>query len=112
MSRTITIQAYMYDSAEKCDKDKNHLTSRDADGYCVLCGYIECSKEPIKKHAKNFMLMALDTDIKTYINSIGEVNLTTLAENTAFNFDHEEWLDDSDHWVWELAIEVTEEYKR
>lgn len=33
-------------------------------------------------------------------------NLTKLAENAAWEFDHDEWLDDQDHWVWELSVDV------
>lgn len=36
----------------------------------------------------------------------GEVNYTALAEGAAHTFDHDEWLDDPDHWVWEKALEV------
>lgn len=36
----------------------------------------------------------------------GEVNLTLLAEAAADEFDRDKWLDDPDHWVWDLAIEV------
>lgn len=39
----------------------------------------------------------------------GEVNLTLLAENTAHALGRDEWLDDPDHEVWEVAIEVAEE---
>lgn len=38
-----------------------------------------------------------------------EVNLTILAENCAHRLGHDEWLDDPDHEVWELAIEVATE---
>ena len=107
-----TVQAYMYPSVETCANDNNHLTSCDADGYCLLCGYMENKDEIMKDDSKNFMMMALETDLQTYTNSIGEINLTTLAENTALNFDHEEWLSDDTHWVWDLAIEVTEEYNK
>ena len=34
----------------------------------------------------------------------GEVNTTRLAENLAHHFGHDEWLDDSDHPVWEAAL--------
>jgi hypothetical protein len=37
---------------------------------------------------------------------------TELAENAAIHLDHDEWLDDSDHWIWELAIEVSENYNQ
>ena len=36
----------------------------------------------------------------------GEVNCTRLAENAAWEFDHDEWLDDETHWVWDLAVDI------
>ena len=35
-------------------------------------------------------------------------NATSLAEDAAHEADgdHDEWLDDSDHWIWGLAIEA------
>jgi len=37
-------------------------------------------------------------------------NATSLAEAAAHHGDpdedHDDWLDDSDHWIWELAIEI------
>lgn len=38
----------------------------------------------------------------------GEANLTRLAEAAAEAHDHDEWLDDPDHWVWDMAIEAAE----
>ena len=37
------------------------------------------------------------------------VNCTQLAENAAHMFSHDEWLDDEQHWVWELAADVAEQ---
>lgn len=31
---------------------------------------------------------------------------TELAENTAYGFDHPEWLDDETHIVWDLAVDI------
>jgi len=42
----------------------------------------------------------------------GEVNYTRLAENAAWHFDHDEWLDDETHWVWDVALEAGEEGTR
>jgi hypothetical protein len=39
----------------------------------------------------------------------GEVCLTTLAEETAHDLGHSEWLDDETHPIWDLAIEVSED---
>ena len=40
-----------------------------------------------------------------------EVNYTRLAEAAAHHFDHDEWLDDSDHWIWEAPIEAAQACK-
>lgn len=40
-----------------------------------------------------------------------EVNRTQLAENAAHAFDHDEWLDDPDHFVWELAQKAGFDYE-
>ena len=36
----------------------------------------------------------------------GEINTTGLAEDAAWHFDHDDWLDDETHDVWDAAIEV------
>jgi len=43
-----------------------------------------------------------------YLDSCGIANLTTLAENAAHYVEHDEWLDDSDHWVWEEAVDIAD----
>lgn len=43
-----------------------------------------------------------------YLQDNPDANLTQLAEDAAISLNHDEWLDDSDHWIWELAIEVFE----
>jgi len=66
----------------------------------------------IQQEAENFMLMALDIDLKTYTDSAGEWNYTKLSEETAHHLDRDEWLDDPDHWIWELSIKATEEHRK
>jgi hypothetical protein len=42
----------------------------------------------------------------------GEINCTTLTEEAAHEFNADDeggCLDDSDHWIWELALDVAEE---
>jgi len=41
-----------------------------------------------------------------------EVNCTRLAEMTAQELNHDEWLDDPDHVVWDIAVEVAEWYEK
>lgn len=56
----------------------------------------------MKKQALAYMLRALGNG--ECINDYGQVSLTQLAENTAHELGHDEWLDDETHWVWEEAI--------
>ena len=65
--------------------------------------------------------MATQAQVKQYMeiyaahaaDSItGEVNRTALAEWAAWDYDRDEWLDDSQHWIWRLAAEVAEEFEK
>jgi hypothetical protein len=38
----------------------------------------------------------------------GEANMTEIAEAAAHELDHDEWLDDPDHEVWEIVAEIAE----
>lgn len=42
----------------------------------------------------------------------GEVNSTLLAEDAAYHFEHPEWLDVSEHEVWDLSVDVAQEYEQ
>ena len=42
----------------------------------------------------------------------GECNATQLAENCAHHFDKDFWLDDSEHAVWEIALDEAERHDR
>lgn len=42
----------------------------------------------------------------------GEVIATRVAENIAWESDHDEWLDDDTHEVWDVALKVAEEANR
>ncbi len=44
--------------------------------------------------------------------STNEINTTQLAENTAHALNHDEWLDDSDHILWDIAIDIAEAHER
>ena len=35
-----------------------------------------------------------------------DATATILAESAAITLGHDEWLDDPDHWVWDLALEI------
>ena len=53
----------------------------------------------------NTMIMAL---VRGEARDHGEISLTKLAEIAALDHDHPEWLDDPDHEVWDLAVEVSD----
>lgn len=36
-------------------------------------------------------------------------NYTKIAEGCAIALNHDEWLDDKTHWIWDLAIEVLDQ---
>jgi len=42
----------------------------------------------------------------------GELNCTELAEAGAIAHKHTEWLDDADHWIWELPVELSDELEK
>jgi len=43
-----------------------------------------------------------------YLDHCGICNLTRLAEDAAHHAEHDEWLDDPDHWVWEEAVDIAD----
>ena len=43
---------------------------------------------------------AMDADL---VNDL-DLNPTVLAENAAHALEHDEWLDDETHWIWELSL--------
>lgn len=72
---------------------KNYVTTCDKHDLCSgsernVRGWMQRNKEDHRDHLT------------------GEINATTLAESAAHQFDHEEWLDDSTHDVWDWAAEV------
>ncbi len=57
------------------------------------------------KEIKNFMRK----DVENVISN-GQVDVTLLAENAAHFFNHDEWLDEENHIVWEIAWEIAHEF--
>lgn len=71
------------------------------------------SAEPTQESVRNWMRWALRADLRDREGCLvapqtGEANLTRLAEAAAEHFDHDEWLDDPDHWVWDVAIDASD----
>jgi len=68
---------------------------------------ISCQKHDDCRATREAVLRWMRTNADDYRDSLtGEVNLTTLAENAAWEFDHDEWLDDEQAEVWDLALEA------
>jgi len=54
-----------------------------------------------RQHVKRYMISVA----KNHLDN-GRLNFTSLAEAAAHQFNHDEWLDDETHWVWDLAVDV------
>lgn len=65
-----------------------------------------------KKQVRRFMRMELEDRDHPDLWFDGEINYTRLVENAAWHFDHDEWLDDETHWVWDLAVEIADSMPR
>lgn len=50
----------------------------------------------IERRARDIMRMELLDD--------PDLSFTELAERTAIEMGHDEWLDDETNWIWELAL--------
>lgn len=59
-----------------------------------------------KRRVRSFMIRELEDRDHPDLWRGGEVSLTRLAENAAWHFGKDEWLDDECHWVWDLAVDV------
>lgn len=58
--------------------------------------------------ARNLMITVLNNNEN--FRDCGEIQCTELAEYVACELQHSEWLDDSDHWIWDLTVQVSELY--
>lgn len=36
------------------------------------------------------------------------ISLTAMAEEIALELDHDEWLDDETHWIWDIVVDIEE----
>jgi hypothetical protein len=61
------------------------------------------SKAAAKRHMRQIGPESIDP-------MTGESSATYLAEQTAEAFDKHEWLDDPDHWIWDMAVDVSDEF--
>ena len=53
-----------------------------------------------------FMVCAARYEKVGYDPVTGEYNATLLAEHTAYEYNHPEWLDDDTHMVWDAAVDA------
>ncbi len=59
-----------------------------------------------RNKVRHFMFLELQDLNHPDLWDDGAVNCTRLAENAAHEFNHDEWLDDDSHWVWDLASDI------
>ena len=48
--------------------------------------------------------------INYYIEDDLSVDIISLVEDTVIHFECEEWLRDPEHWIWELAEYIAEDF--
>ena len=69
---------------------------------------VKVRTETLKKQVRHYMAAVIQPHIDPLTD---EVDATTLAVEAAVGLDHPEWLDDEQHFVWDLAVDVAEAYK-
>jgi len=113
-----SVDDMMQDMVRDSDRDYNRMISGfvlsvllyDDDEYLEHAEYMMKDHEKsLKRRAKNHMVQCLDIDYAMF-SDCGEVNCTKLAEEAAKYLDHDEWLDNSMHWIWDVAVDVADEY--
>lgn len=57
-------------------------------------------------------LKSADPSDEEVFDSSGEVNMTGLSELVAHELDHDEWLDDESHWVWDVVADLAEKWEK
>ena len=82
----------------------------------MLCIFAEANKllasEYIKSVKENVVVVRKVDCVRYILNNwedyldCGELDATLIAEDCASTFEHDEWLDDVDHWVWEVWQDV------
>lgn len=70
-------------------------------------GKIYMHNQEVIDTAKKLLLLNQDEYMEC-----GEINLTKLAEDTAFEMNQDQWLDDPEHWIWDIAFDVAEEFEQ
>lgn len=64
----------------------------------------------MRGQAWDYMTMCLDLSQEVFRDSFGNIDLNKLAKNTAYYLDNSSWVNDPDHWIFDLAQEVVKEY--
>lgn len=94
-----------YESQPNGSDDIEPIVLISIDGNKVACLALVSFPKPIDE----------DDELKNRVLAYMRVNAddcetaTNLAEWAADEFDHHEWCDDPDHWVWELALNAKPE---
>lgn len=68
----------------------------------------------LEKKMKRDFRVWMKNNVKEFVDDVGEVDYTIFAENVCQKFGCDDIggpLDDSDHWVWDMAIDVGNSYK-
>jgi len=64
-----------------------------------------------KAGLKSHMVNLINSGYITRDMYTGEINATEMAEMTAYDLGHSEWLDDETHVVWDAALDVAWAYR-
>ena len=62
-----------------------------------------------KSRIKNWMRLQLSNG--EFRDSAGEILCGKMAEEAAWAHDVDHWLDEETHWIWDVAVDVAEEFQ-
>ena len=62
----------------------------------------------MSQKAENSLRKSARELMRSYLQEEPGANLTELAEYAAIELDEDQWLDDSEHWIWDVAIECSD----
>lgn len=67
------------------------------------------------KHAQFALIKKAKALVLRELRDLGddeEANATQLAENVAHEMDHDEWLDDETHWIWDVVMDTATQWNK
>lgn len=74
-------------------------------------GWIAHHAAKQKNGVRDWMLSILEIRLHKYMTINNDIITAKLAQDAADYFKHSEWLDDHDHWLWNIAIEVVADFE-